>query len=273
MKYNLIVGYQLLEKHLNFPTIRVYLNGRMIDEFEANNENSLDISLVYNEIVRYQQLTRRNSVKKNITLTYSTPSKFKMYELDSELFTNKGSLTFEIINNRSDYNNGFIKNRSMLLLSPVFLVPKSVFDDKKLIERIIRKSELLKGLPGSILPEITPSKERVTWPGYCNHTESDPQSDDWLVKAGDFTMTFNIVKKYGIHFITNVENAPKGFFWIERFFHAFYQWYTKKKFYINCEGLSHHEINDRKGIPTLELREFDDINSNNEDQRSNHTKD
>ena len=268
MKYYLIVGYQLLEKHLKFPTIRIYLNGRMIDEFEADNENSSDISSVYNEIVRYQTLSRRNSVKKNMTLTYSTPSKFKMYELDSELFTNKGSLKFEIINNRSDYNNGFMKKRSMLLLSPVFLVQKSVFDGGKLIERIIRKSELLKGIPGSIFPEITPSKERVTWPGYCNHPESDQGPDDWLVKGGDFTMTFDIVKKYGIHFITNVENAPKGFFWIERFFHAFYQWYTKKKFYINCENLSHDW-----GIPTLELREFDDINSNNEDQRSNHTKD
>lgn len=118
----------------------------------------------------------------------------------------------------------------MLLLSPVFLVPKSVFDDKKLIERIIRKSELLKGLPGSILPEITPSKERVTWPGYCNHPESDPQSDDWLVKGGDFTMTFNIVKKYGIHFITNVENAPKGFFWIERFSMPFINGILRKSF-------------------------------------------
>jgi hypothetical protein len=267
MKYNLIVGYQLFEKHLKFPTVRVHVNDRMIDEFVADNEKSSDISTVYSEIMRYQLETRKASAKKNITLTYSTPSKFKVYELDSEIFTDKGSLRFEILDNRSDYSNGFMKKRSMLLLSPVFLVPKSVFDDEKLIDRIIRKAELLKGIPGSILPELTASKGRVTWPGYCNHPEQDEFSDT-LYKGGEFNITFKIMKKYGIHFLTNFENTPKGLFWVERFFYAFYQWHIKKKFYINCEGISHHPKNDRAGIPTVELREFDDINSNNEDKRN-----
>jgi len=269
MKYNLIIGYQLLEKYLKFPTIRVKVDDTMIDEFEVDNENSSDITTIYNQNFVYDIDRAKHTVKRNINLTFSTPSKFKVYELDSEVLTDKGSLKIEVINNKSDYNNGFMKKRSMVLISPVYLLPKSLFYDKTVLERIMRKIELLKGIPGSMLPEIT-AENRTFWPGYCNHTDFDPVTCtfvDTLGKGGNYTTTLNIFKKHGIYLITHLKNTPKGFFWTQKFFYAFYQWYTKKKFYLNFKQVIQKPdtFNSRTDF-TLGLVEFDDINSNNEDK-------
>ena len=44
MKYYLIIGYQLLEKYKEFPSVRVYINQQLVDEFKCDSEQTTKIS-------------------------------------------------------------------------------------------------------------------------------------------------------------------------------------------------------------------------------------
>ena len=81
MKYYLIVGYQLQEKHLTFPTVHVSVNDTLVDHFLCDNEQSITLENVYNEYIILSGATHKKTVKNTTTHTYSTPSKLQIYEL------------------------------------------------------------------------------------------------------------------------------------------------------------------------------------------------
>ena len=48
MKYYLVIGYQTIEKWREYGRIQILLNGILLDDFVADNENQIDISHKHN---------------------------------------------------------------------------------------------------------------------------------------------------------------------------------------------------------------------------------
>lgn len=274
MKYCLIIGYQLFEKNKEFPTVIVSINGKLIDEFLCDNENSSEIKSGVKEDLNWQGTTYKKTKTQSCTYTFTTPSRCKIYEIDSSLLSDKGSLKIEVVNNNSNYTNGFVNRRSLVMLSPVFLLPKWLIDDEATMSRIIKKScQVKSSIPGGNMIRLkTSEKEHVNWPGYCNHSDHPKQNykQDLLVSGGEFDVEFQLRKKHGIYFITKAGIPPIGLFYVDDFFLGFYGWQKNRGFYVY--GSDFLDID--TGILSLgesELRNFDDINTSNENQRDNNT--
>ena len=129
MKYYLIIGYQLLEKYRKFPTVRVRLNGQLVDEFLCDNEQTTEIS-VQRRFSKNMSGTCHNwKWDSTETSKFMTPAKYKMIELDATSWPDKGELTIEVSNNNSNYNNGFMTLRSIVWITPVILIRKDIHDN------------------------------------------------------------------------------------------------------------------------------------------------
>ena len=82
MKYYLFLGYQLFESHNKAPTVRIYTDDTLIDEFICDNEKSIEMDNDYTEHQEWQEeFVKFKAVRKNKD-TYHTPAKIKVYEVD-----------------------------------------------------------------------------------------------------------------------------------------------------------------------------------------------
>ena len=139
MKYYLIIGYQLLEKYREFPTLRVHINGQLVDEFLCDNEQTKEIS-VQRRFSKNMSGTCHNwKWDSTETSKFMTPAKYKMIELDATSWPDKGELTIEVSNNNSNYNNGFMTLRSIVWITPVILIRKDIHDNISILHRIMKK--------------------------------------------------------------------------------------------------------------------------------------
>ena len=100
MKYSLIIGYQLFEKNNTFPTIRVNLNDKFIDQFTCDNMQSTELSLYEEKFVEiageygygFKQIRLFKS-------QYKSPKKFTIIELNTSDWPDIGKLSVEVIDN------------------------------------------------------------------------------------------------------------------------------------------------------------------------------
>lgn len=268
MKYCLIIGYQLFEKNKEFPTVRISINGNLVDEFLCDNENSSEISTGVKEDLIWQSRTHYKLRTNKQIFTFSTPKKCKMYDIDSSTLSDKGSFKIEVVNNKSNYTNGFMTKKSLVMLSPVFLVPKWLLDDEATMSRIIKKSCCVKDKTpnGDLITLKHQEKDHVNWPGYCNYADHPKQKidKDLLVSGGDFDIEFQIRKKHGIYLLTKPNTSPTGFFHIDDFFYAFYGWQKNHRFYVYGSRKTDHATG-MESIGESKLCNLDDINTSNED--------
>ena len=162
MKYTLIIGYHLIEKNKDYPTIRISLNNNFISEFDCDNEKTvvrdtntqiLGETLFYN--TEYKQAISR--WRKN---TVTMPCKFKTFELDSTTWKHNNKLCIEIQNNKSNYTNGFMSKRSLVVLRPIYLIPTTWLEDKKKSAKLLKKCYLIERRIGRFM-----DKKRWPWPG------------------------------------------------------------------------------------------------------------
>ena len=234
MKYNLIIGYQLSEKHLEFPTARIFVNRVLVDEFLCDNEESTEITTTCtNQFDVSGSGGYRQKYLRTETYNYLIPKKFKVYELDSSTWPNKGKLTIEVINNKSNYNNGFISKHSIVAFNPLFLIPKDLLDDKETMYRIMNH-EMWAGYKRI----LRSSQERCRWPGLSFYTSKNTESDSAVERirsGGNFNLEFNVVKKHGVFILAPKDITVKGILLVETFFRAWYQHYTKQVFSQNSK--------------------------------------
>jgi len=268
MKYYLFLGYQIIEKNSKLPKVKIFNDSILIDEFFCDNESSTTIESVYKEQQKNIGPYGNHTVKQNYEFSFDTPKKMKLYELDSSSWHSDSEIKIQVCDNKSNYNNGFMTKSSMVLLNPVFLIPKWLYEDKTSMEKIFLKSARLLGhMPGWHNMDISAdmsmdiSDSREQWPGFCTTSESLPDMQD-LCSGGDFERTFKIRHKHGLFFITKAHKHKVGFFKLDRFTHAWYQWMHKYRFTFlgSLDGKS-------RDITLVKK----DINIENEDQRSNHT--
>lgn len=263
MKYYLFLGYQLFERHNKAPTVRIYTDDTLVDEFICDNEKSIEMDNDYTEHQEWQEeFVKFKAVRKNKD-TYHTPAKIKVYEVDSSDWNHASVIKIKVLNNASNNSNGFVSKRSMVLFNPVFLIPKKLYDNTDAMEKIFIKSCQNNGrVPGG--KKYNRLNKRITWPGYSTYPDNlaNVKNRSLLVSGGDFELLINIRKKHGIHFIKIDNDLPIGFFHIDEYTHAWYQHMKKYKFHVKTKS-----VLDKKDImiATTELHKIDSINTNNED--------
>ena len=247
--------------------MRIYMDGNLLDEFKCDNEEVAEIStreigkLTSARLGCFQEHTTFETFK------FLTPKRYKVIELDSSAWLDEEKLVIEVFNNNSDYNNGFMTKRSLVLISPVFLIPKETLDNKstmyKIITRLTRAKwvAFIEGIKNR--KDHTKTKpKRLNWPGIC--ADSDTVAlESLLCKGGNFKVTFNIRKKYKTHTLVHNNQMPHAFFHVDRFFLAWYQNYSKNYFDLAYE----QSYNVNKRSYNLSLKEKNkEINTANEDQ-------
>jgi len=236
MKYYLFIGYQLIDKNKNNPKIRIFCDNDLIDEFTCDNESSTTLVSEYVEHEKESGKQGTASIKRHVEFSFDTPKKMKLYELDSSSWHSDSEIKIQVCDNNSNYNNAFMTKSSIVLLNPVFLIPKWLYEDQSTMEKIlIRSARHLSHLPK--WKGIDFSDSRVQWPGHCINPECLTYSGyennlRSLFSGGDYERTFIIKHKHGIHFITQEGKNTVGFFQLDRFTHAWYQWMRKYKFYF-----------------------------------------
>ena len=288
MKYYLIIGYQLLEKHKEFPTVNVSINDTLIDNFLCDNEESVSLESVANECHTMLGPTYKRTKNSTMTNTYSTPSKLQIYEIDSDTFNNHDDvLKIEVTKNYSDYTNGFLNKRSLAGFNPIFLIPKDLLHNQNSMHKLIKKFHYWPLLFQRRWQDRNyKSLERVVWPGYSAYPDHLLYNGSYLAEGctditvpvsggGDFKILLNIKKRLGLHFLTHHNKIPKGFFFCDDFFIAWYRWQSKKDFTVNVK--SEHNADKRKNpddttVLAMDIIVKNNINTDNEDQRSNRTK-
>ena len=241
MKYYLIIGYQLLEKYKQLPTVRVCLNGQLVDEFLCDNEQTTEI-LVQSRFSKNMSGTCHNWKWDSVeTSRYMTPAKYKMIELDATSWPDKGELTIEVSDNNSNYNNGFMTLRSVVWITPVILIRKDLHDNISVLYRIMKKLRQELTRSGYDWPGPNGLETRATWPGISPYStrEIDRESFEELHGGGDFTLHFEIRKKHKTHILVVDSRPVKGYFRVDRFFLAWYEHHTKRSFNLT-EKITHN---------------------------------
>ena len=136
-------------------------------------------------------------------------------------------MKIEVTNNKSNYTNGFMSKKSMVIINPVYLVPKDLFDDKSKMHRIIKRTAQLKGktpAAGFLKSKKYLSRNRIQWPGFCLYPDHRQFASYGTVlkQGGDFEINFNIQKKHRVYVLSLDTNLPIGYFFTDDFFYAWY---------------------------------------------------
>jgi hypothetical protein len=296
MKYYLVIGYCLTEKHKEYPTVTVHINGSMVEQFIADNEATKEISTTLNVQNKITGLgTYSHSQIRDWTFNFKTTVKYKIMEVDTSDWPSEGEITIDVSNNNSDYNNGFMSKRSIITLQPIILINKELLHNKNAMQRIFKKLTLLEefkptpnptvlskasarkvektvsdNAENSILTRLD-NRSRTRWPGITEY-RINGKLPVTLTRGGNFQLRLKILRKHKTFFVTTDQWRPSGFFFTEHFFSAWYQHFSKDFFKITIS--QHYDETDggANGTATKKAT-LKKINNSNEDQRSNNTKD
>ena len=228
MKYYLIIGYQLLEKHLEYPTIKIKINGHMVDEFSCDNEQSTTIAMRECVTVVHHGPFYNKTYETHETLHFRSPKKFKVIEVDLKDAPDEGELTLDVGKNNSNHNNGFMNKRSMVVINPVYLIRKDILDNESVLHNIIKRFRKAKFERMDV--KKWNSKVRPTWPGFSTYTKEKGADFLWSPKGGNFRIDFKIIKKHKTHMLVTGNSITKGFFHTDGFFHAWHNYQFKRYF-------------------------------------------
>lgn len=281
MKYCLIIGYHLLEKNKSYPTIRLSIDNQFISEFECDNEKFVDVEhtiQIDSSISLIPTPYRKKSLKIN-KRSWTVPSKFKIFELDSSKWDNNHKLNIEILNNYSNYNNGFVSKRSLISFLPVYLIPTSLLKNKEIVTRLIKKiHKVYENLKNPYNSFTLPDRKKWCWPG----PYPGPNEDDTMNFFGGNTKIIFTIKKRKQNFFyltENNDNTEKtiGFPLVDHlFFSAWLNHFTKVKRDIKIERnygyqLGKYSKKDKSAegkfaLDIVEKSLLQEINRHNEDQ-------
>lgn len=253
MKYLLIFGYHLTEKHKDFPTLRVSLDGNFVTDFKCDNEDLTKISVtrsgstdIYVPIGGFGDTHVETK-----TQTWKMPKKQKVIELDSDNLKDGSVIRIETFDNFSNYTNGFVTKRSIVSLQPVYLIPKGLFENKSMLEKIVRVT-----FAKAMFRDMDDRAGRWPWPGPI---EPWPEQ-----KGGNFAMDFEVKKKLNFYFIKEKGQPHNtlGFPLVRYFFYAWLNNVHKANRRLSYKGKI-----DLTGSKSKEYNvEFEEINTKHEDQ-------
>jgi hypothetical protein len=262
MKYYLIIGYQTLEKFRDYGRIQLYFNDLLLEDFTADEENNIT-NIFHNtninhdtrvfETMYHSKQPKENYFKKSIYRVYdSQPKKIKVLEIDSNEFqrANITKLTIKIVGGPSNNANGFISKRNMVVIFPVFLLPKFSFAFD-LLNRVYNKMKenffskyKLNSYPFYIKDNEVPqpnedgtyiiNKKPLQWPG-PNYVPINENSKNCLLLGqpigNDCEINFYIHKKHKIYSIHTSPKPPVGKWQLNLCFINLYEKLIKSSFH------------------------------------------
>ena len=255
MKYTLVLGIAY-KKYKNPGDIAVYVGGRLIDAFQIDQ----DVTFVCEDTVT-SLLDETGCRRLDMTWllgehlawqNVKVPKLFKIYEIEEQDLN--GLVEIKVDNSHNDYNNGFMKNNSMIRFPIIGLFPSHFVENRgEQLMRIVKKIG-----DGEFKHKIRAGRKHSptqadffhdihTWPCVKKYhirqqSKKFKKNGSWWI-GGSFTVEIPIKTKHRIKYLNSVDDKNIGFFNV---------YVPVGLFIATCKQL---------------------LNIYNEDQRSNRTKD
>ena len=250
MKYYIIVGYCHSEKYKEYPTVTVSVNGTLIEEFVADNEDTKEITTKWNMRQDIKDIGKYNLIREqDWTLGFNTTTKHKIIEVETDDWPEQGELELKVSNNNSDYNNGFVSKRSIITLQPIVLINKDLFHNKALMQRLFNKMARVEEVGVTSTPSTkvtddgeiedrqlkrTDNETRTRWPGVTSYRLHGAPVVN-LTRGGNFNVKLKIIKKHKTFLLATDKWNMRGYFFTDLFFSAWYQYISKEHFKIQID--------------------------------------
>jgi len=233
MKYTLVLGIAY-KKYKNPGDIAVYVGGRLIDAFQIDQ----DVTFVCEDTVtslldetwyRRLDLTRwlarletnkKNHIDREERITHElVPKLFKIYEIEEQDLN--GLVEIKVDNSHNDYNNGFMKNNSMIRFPIIGLFPSHFVGNRgEQLMRIVKKLGDGESKHEKRVGRINRSDPALgTWPCvrsfYTKQQNNMFQKDKVLSNGwwigGSFTAEIPIKTKHRIKYLSSIGKKETGF--------------------------------------------------------------
>ena len=265
MKYTLVLGIAY-KKYMNNANLTVYVGGRLIDTFQIDQDvtfvrQDTVISLLdetwYRRLDRTRWLERIEHLRTEVDNVHTTkafgesvdqlvPKLFKIYEIEEQDLN--GLVEIKVDNSHNDYNNGFMKNNSMIRFALIGLFPTHFVENRgEQLMRIMKRFDEY-GKRAKIEREGNP-RFYCSWPCVNDFYvrlqdetfgKNGLRTSSWWI-GGNFTVEIPIKTKHRIKYLSLSGAKKTGFF----------EWGDHALILATCKQL---------------------LNIYNEDQRSNSTK-
>ena len=153
MKY--VFGFNVgVELYKKFPTIQVFTQDRLIDEFELDDSHTYQEFSLFDDDERLADKPFRhvfNNVSKKVNL----------YILNEDCL--QDNIRLVVRNKDSNYTNGFMTKSTLIRFAHIFLMPEQIFLNEDAQSQIIRHWDNID------LPDTDPTKEHgkkfiTKWP-------------------------------------------------------------------------------------------------------------
>ena len=225
MKYTLVLGIAY-KKYKNPGDITVYVGGRLIDAFQLDQ----DFTFVDNLLPLLDETWDRrldstrwlaNKHPRGTRITHElVPKLFKIYEIEEQDLN--GLVEIKVDNSHNDYNNGFIKNNSMIRFPMIGLFPSHFAENRG--EQLMRIGRTVNDC--EINHEKRAGRKKPdpnlfhTWPCVGNFYtkrqnnmfEKDKVLTGYWWIGGSFTAEIPIKTKHRIRYLSSIGAKETGFF-------------------------------------------------------------
>ena len=231
MKYTLVLGIAY-KKYKNPGDIAVYVGGRLIDAFQIDQDvtfvcedtvTSLLDETWYRRLDSTKWLARLETNKdhRENRMTHElVPKLFKIYEIEEQDLN--GLVEIKVDNSHNDYNNGFIKNNSMIRFPMIGLFPSHFAENRG--EQLMRIGRTVNDC--EIKHEKRAGRKKPdpnlfhTWPCVGNFYtkrqnnmfEKDKVLTGYWWIGGSFTAEIPIKTKHRIRYLSSIGAKETGFF-------------------------------------------------------------
>ena len=215
MKYILAFGI-FFKKFSNSMQIRIFSDDLFIDEITLD-ENLLGKEKTQITHTQYDNALELLHPEKKKQVFYGGgihmrlfPEKLFVYEIDESAIG--GKILFEIDDKNSNFTNGFMTASNMFAIDSVFLFPKHMFSEKK----ILRVMEFMRKIYNNDnLDSISSEQEQneydrkhVPWPNQVKIFNTDTMESygrgHW--HGGTKRLHVNVRKKFGLHLLWSGRN-------------------------------------------------------------------
>ena len=128
MKYVLGLGLRINQKYKKNPTVRVFIDESLIDEYEIDSDEILSPPIIIERLCYWFPIPKNNNIKQPREIFFGQcPKHWKTYVIDDSIMKNSKKIRLVINNDDTNYTNGFMTNYTLLDLRHIFLLPCDFF--------------------------------------------------------------------------------------------------------------------------------------------------
>tara|TARA_R110001592_G_scaffold108527_1_gene303155 strand:- start:50 stop:865 length:816 start_codon:yes stop_codon:yes gene_type:complete len=227
MEYFLVLGIEY-KKYKSPADITIHVGDKFIDTFQLDRDYPCATNILQHiEPQLYGKFAKAkwcSNASSSVSFPWKDiPSLFRVYKINEHDL--KGTLDIKVENANSDYNNGFMKNSSMLKLSVVGVFKKDLVKNRgekmmKIFSTIAEACHIYQESRGTFngsIPKSKPGFGRARWPNagsFFVSRENGTREKNyigphaiWL--GGSFTAEFIFDTKYHTKYLGDVKENSK----------------------------------------------------------------